>query len=99
MSARDYDEFLRENGCTRCAFHAALPPGYMVYDNGEGHTFWAELETERDGVIQWDRWASWRGAWADYRSKQAQKVGNGNQVSPGTCHLDSERSAINTRSS
>ncbi len=49
---------------------AKLPPGYAVI-RCDDHTMWVRLtlggDYDREGVIHWDRWASFRGAWADYR--------------------------------
>jgi hypothetical protein len=58
---------------------AKLPPGYHVEMADSGHFFWV-VETESDpsdwtteSVIHWDRWAVWRGAWADYRRRRTRE--------------------------
>ncbi len=48
-----------------------LPPGYAVL-RVDDHTMWVRLTDDgedytREGLIHWSRWASFRGAWADYR--------------------------------
>lgn len=45
-----------------------LPPGYRVVYSDD-HTLWlAPDEQETEGLIHWNRFASYRGAWAHYRA-------------------------------
>ena len=61
---------------TQVGFGACnLPPGYVVL-RVDDHTMWVRLvdggaDWDREGAVHWDRWASLRGAWADFRSKGA----------------------------
>lgn len=52
---------------------AKLPPGYAVI-RSDDHTMWVRLTPDgldwtEEGCIHWDRWASFRGAWAHYRAE------------------------------
>lgn len=48
---------------------ALLPPGYAVMLNPDGtHYFWL-CEDGRHSVINWDRWAAFRGAKLDYERR------------------------------
>ena len=50
---------------------AKLPPGYAVIYSDD-HTMWVRLTDDGSdydacGSIHWNRWASFRWAWEDYR--------------------------------
>ena len=54
---------------------AQLPPAYFVI-RADDHTMWIRLtesgqDWDLEGHIHWDRWASFRGAWAHYRQDHA----------------------------
>lgn len=57
---------------------ASLPPGYAVIRHDD-HTAWVRLcgptDYDREGALHWSRWASFRGAWADYHLQMG--AGNG----------------------
>jgi hypothetical protein len=52
---------------------AKLPPGYAVI-YCDDHKMWIKfdgdgLDWSAEGAIHWNRWASYRGAWRDYREQ------------------------------
>ena len=70
--AAGYDDaMLRNNGPVRFAKHQKLPPGYAVVQLDSGHYLWTE--GDRESSIHWNRWPVFRGAWADYRSRSAER--------------------------
>jgi hypothetical protein len=59
---------------------AKLPPGYGVLHLDSGHFMWVLLceddptDWTIESSIHWDRWAVWRGAWADYNARTAEAL-------------------------
>lgn len=53
-----------------------LPEGYRVVQLDSGHFMWvgpydAKLGRETESFIHWDKWAVWRGAFADAAGRKA----------------------------
>ena len=42
-----------------------MPSGYEAVQLDSGHFLWTD--GTRESAIHWDKWAIYRGAWADYR--------------------------------
>lgn len=59
-----------ESDDVRFGLNAKLPPGYRVVYSDD-HTLWLHPDGIQEGAIHWNKWASYRGAWAHYRKEQA----------------------------
>lgn len=45
-----------------------MPPGYKLWGLDSGHFMWERESDGMESVIHWNKWAIWRGAWADFKA-------------------------------